>query len=77
MIEVECSGIDFAGLQCTAAADRDRQTLSVKTRFSQLRTRQIDHRLGQGTPKAMGNLSRVTSVALKLYLLLHWEICGH
>jgi hypothetical protein len=51
----------------SAAADRDLLTLSAKTRILQLRTQQIDHRLGWGATKAMGDLSGVISMALKLY----------
>jgi hypothetical protein len=49
------------------AADRDLLTLSAKTRILQLRTQQIDHRLGWGATKAMGDLSGVISMELKLY----------
>jgi hypothetical protein len=39
-----------------AVADRDLLSLSVKTRISSLRTRQIDHPLGQGATKPEGQL---------------------
>jgi len=38
-----------------------------QTRILQLRTQQIDHRLGWAATKAMGDLSGVISMALKLY----------
>ena len=51
----------------TGAAHRDLLSLSAKTRISQLRSRQIGHRLCQGAIKAMGDISEAISVALKLY----------
>jgi hypothetical protein len=45
----------------------DHPAIGVKTRILQLRSRQIDHRLGQGATKAVGDLSGVISVALKVY----------
>jgi hypothetical protein len=45
-----------------AGGNGDHPTTSAKTR-----NLQIDHRLGQGATKAMGDLFGVISVALKLY----------
>jgi hypothetical protein len=46
---------------------RDLLSLSAKTRILQLGTQQIDHCLGWGAAKAMGDLSGVISMTLKLY----------
>jgi hypothetical protein len=47
-----------------AAADWDLLTLSAKTRILQLRSQQIGHR---GATKAIGHLSGVIFMILKLY----------
>jgi hypothetical protein len=59
--------LKWSGRSVTSAAERNRDhfATSVKTRSWQLRTRQINHRLGQGATKAMDDLSKVISMALK------------
>jgi hypothetical protein len=58
------SGLGLVWLQCVRGPMGTFKLLAQKLVF---RSRQIDHRLGQRATKAMGELSGVISMVLKLY----------